>query len=44
MPLQAAILSVHSFNATYPGMAPGSRDFEVGVLCTVDDALAEAFR
>jgi len=39
-----ALLSIHSFSPTYPGMAPGSRDFEAGVLYTFDDALAEAFR
>ena len=36
-----AVLSVHTFNATYPGMPPGSRNFEVGVIHTFDFALAE---
>ena len=40
------ILSVHSFNKTYQrtsGGVPEERNFEVGVLCTFDDALAEQF-
>jgi predicted N-formylglutamate amidohydrolase len=36
----AAVLSVHTFNVTYPDMPLGSRDFEVGVLNTFDPGLA----
>jgi len=35
-----AVLSIHSFNPTYPDMTLGSRDFEVGVLNTFDSNLA----
>ena len=37
----AAVLSVHTFNATYPGMTTDSRNFEVGVIHTFNSKLAE---